>query len=218
MILNCGAGEDSWESLGQQWCHTRQSKRKSILSSHWKDWCWSWNANSLVTWWEKLTHWKRPWCWERLKAGGKGDDKGCDGWMASPTRWTWVWASSRSWWWTGKLGSAAVHGVAKSWTRLSNWIELNWSHIMEDDSVIKRNRILISATSLNSSGGSDDKASAYNVGDPGSIPGMGRSSGKRNGNPLQYSCLENPMDRGALEATVGVTKSWTWLRNFTSLG
>ena len=80
---------------------------------------------------------------------------------------------------------------------------------MEDDSVIKRNRILISATSLNSSGGSDDKASAYNVGDPGSIPGMGRSSGKRNGNPLQYSCLENPMDRGALEATVGVTKSWT---------
>ena len=81
---------------------------------------------------------------------------------------------------------------------------------MEDDSVIKRNRILISATSLNYSGGSDDKASAYNVGDPGSIPGMGRSSGERNGNPLQYSCLENPMDRGAWEATVhGVTKSRT---------
>ena len=47
--------------------------------------------------------WKRPWCWERLKAGGKGDNRGWDGWMASPTQWTWVWASSGSWWWTGSL-------------------------------------------------------------------------------------------------------------------
>ena len=62
------------------------------------------NSNTLATWWEELTHWKRPWCWERLKAGGEGDDRGWDGWMASSTRWTWVWASSRSWWWTGKPG------------------------------------------------------------------------------------------------------------------
>ena len=48
--------------------------------------------------WEELTHWKRPWCWERLKVGGEGDDKGWDSWMASPTQWTWVWVSSRSWW------------------------------------------------------------------------------------------------------------------------
>ena len=54
-------------------------------------------------WCEELTHWKRPWCWERLKAGGEGDDRGWDGWMASPARWTWVWASSGRWWWTGKL-------------------------------------------------------------------------------------------------------------------
>ena len=47
---------------------------------------------------------KRPWCWERLKAEGKGDDRGWDGWMASPTLWIWVWASSGSWWWTGKFG------------------------------------------------------------------------------------------------------------------
>ena len=46
--------------------------------------------------------WKRPWCWERLRAGGEGDNRGWDGWMASPTLWTWVWASSWSWWWTGK--------------------------------------------------------------------------------------------------------------------
>ena len=49
-------------------------------------------------------HWKRPWCWERLKAGGEGDNRGWDGWMASPTRWTWVWANSGSWWWTGRSG------------------------------------------------------------------------------------------------------------------
>ena len=54
---------------------------------------------------------------------------GWDGWMASPTRWTWVWASSRSWWWTGKAWSASVHGVAKSQTWLSDWTELNWSKI-----------------------------------------------------------------------------------------
>ena len=51
---------------------------------------------------EELTHLKRPWSWERLKAGGEGEDRGWDGWMASLTQWTWVWASSRSWWWTGR--------------------------------------------------------------------------------------------------------------------
>ena len=60
-------------------------------------WCWSWNANTLATWCEELTRWKRPWCWERLKVGGEGDDRGWDGWMAPLTWWTWVWVSSRSW-------------------------------------------------------------------------------------------------------------------------
>ena len=69
--------------------------------SHWKDWCWSWNSNTLATWWGELTHWKRPWCWERLRAG-EGDDRGWNAWMASPTWWTWVWVSSWSWWWSGK--------------------------------------------------------------------------------------------------------------------
>ena len=50
----------------------------------------SWNSNTLATWCEELTHWKRPWCLERLKVGGEGDDRGWDGWMASPTQWTWV--------------------------------------------------------------------------------------------------------------------------------
>ena len=65
-------------------------------------------------------------------------------------------------------------------------------------------------------GGSDGKESAYSVGDPGSIPGSGRSPGEGNGNPLQYSCLENPMNRGTWQATVHrVAKSQTWLNNFT---
>ena len=65
-------------------------------------------------------HWKRSWCWERLKAGGEGDDRGWGGWMASPTRWTWVWASSRNWWWTGKPSMLhAVHGqITKCWPLL----------------------------------------------------------------------------------------------------
>ena len=99
MLLNRGAGEESWESLGLQGDPTSPSSMRSVLGVHWKDWCWSWNSNTLATSWEELTHWKRPWCWEGLGAGGEGDDRGWDGWMASPTRWAWVWVNSRSWWW-----------------------------------------------------------------------------------------------------------------------
>ena len=60
------------------------------------DGCWSWSSNTLATWWEELTHWKRPWCWESLRPGGEGDDRGWDGWMASLTQWTWVWVDSGS--------------------------------------------------------------------------------------------------------------------------
>ena len=81
---------------------SNQSTLKKILNIHWKDWCW--NSNTLATWCKELTHCKRPWCWERWRAGGEGDDRGWDGWMASLTRWPWVWASSGSWWWTGKPG------------------------------------------------------------------------------------------------------------------
>ena len=116
MLLNCGIGEDSWESLGLQEDSTSQSKRKSILNIHWKDWCWSWNSNTVATWCKELTHWKRLWCWERLMVGGEGNDRGRDGWMASLTQWTWVWASYRRWWWTENPGHEA-----KSWTQLSNW-------------------------------------------------------------------------------------------------
>ena len=82
--------------------------------------CWSWSSDTLATWCEELTHLKRPWCWERVRAGGKGDDRGWDGWMASLTQWTWVWVDSGSWWWTGK---PTVPGVTKSQTWLNDWTE-----------------------------------------------------------------------------------------------
>ena len=70
---------------------SNQSFLKEISPGvHWKDWCWSLNSNTLATWCKEWTHWKRPWCWERLRAGGEGDGRGWDGWMASPTQWTWA--------------------------------------------------------------------------------------------------------------------------------
>ena len=74
------------------------------------------------------THLKRPWCWERRKAEGEGDDRRWDGWMASVTQWTWVWVNSWSWWWTGRPGRLQSMGL-QSWTWLSDWTELNWKTI-----------------------------------------------------------------------------------------
>ena len=98
------------------------------LGVHWKDWCWSWHSNTLATSCEELTHWKRPWCWEVLRAGEEGDDRGWDGWMASPTRWTWVWMNSGSWWWTGRPGVLWFMGLQRirhNWATELNWTELN---------------------------------------------------------------------------------------------
>ena len=80
---------------------SNQSILKEIspgISFLWKEWCWSWNSRILATSCEELTHWKRLWCWEGLGAGGEGEDRGWDGWMASLPRWTWVSVNSGSWW------------------------------------------------------------------------------------------------------------------------
>ena len=129
MVLNCGVGEYAWESLGVQGGTTSWSSRRSVLGVHWKDWCCSWNSNTLATWCKELTHWKRPWCWEGLRAGGEGDDRGWDGWMASPTQWTWVWVDSGSWWWTGRPGMLRFMGsqrVGHDWVTKLNWMHLHF--------------------------------------------------------------------------------------------
>ena len=72
VLLNCGIGEESWESLGLQGDPTSPFWRRSDLGVLWKEWCWSWNSSTLATSCEELTHWKRLWCWEGLGAGGKG--------------------------------------------------------------------------------------------------------------------------------------------------
>ena len=88
---------------------TARRSSQSILKEispgvHWNDWYWSWNSKSLATWCKELTHLKRPSCWERVRAGGEGDDRGWHSWMASPTQWTWVWVNSGSWQGTGRPG------------------------------------------------------------------------------------------------------------------
>ena len=76
---------------------------------------------------KELTHWKRLWCWEGLGAGGEGDDRGWDGCMVSPTRWTWIWANSGSWWWTGRPGVLQFMGLQRVG---HDWVtELNWTYI-----------------------------------------------------------------------------------------
>ena len=107
---------------------------KSVLNVHWKDWCRSWNSNTLATWFEQLTHWKGPWCWARLKAGGEGDDSG---WMASLMQWTSEFEQTSG---VGDgQGGLACCGPwsCKESAQLSNWAELNWI-LPNDKNVAKR--------------------------------------------------------------------------------
>ena len=108
---------------------SNQSILKEIsLNVYWKDWWRSWSSSTLVNWCKELTHWKRAWCWERLRAGREGDDRGWDGWMTSLTRWRWVWVNTGSWWWTGKPG--VLQSIeSQSQTRLSDWAKLNWMEV-----------------------------------------------------------------------------------------
>ena len=130
MLSNCGVGEDSWESLER----SNQSILKEISPGcSLEGLMLKLKLQYSASWCEKLTHLKRPWCWERLKVGGEGDDRGWAGWMASLTQWTWVWTSSRSWWWTEKSGmlqSMGSQGVRHDWVTELNWntqVKERWS-------------------------------------------------------------------------------------------
>ena len=123
MLLNCHVEEDSWKV---PWTARRSNQsilKKSVLNIHWKDRCGSQSSNTLATWCEGRTPWKRPWCWERLKAGREGD---VEYEMASPSRWTWVWASSGSWWRIGKPGMLQSMGsqrVGHDWATELKWLK-----------------------------------------------------------------------------------------------
>ena len=100
--------------------------RGIVLNIHLKDWCWSWSSNTLVTWCKELIHSKTPWCWERLRERGEGDDRGWDCWKASLTQRTWVWANSGRQWRTGKPGvlqSMGSQRVGHNWATQLNWTE-----------------------------------------------------------------------------------------------
>ena len=94
-----------WRLLKVPW--TVRRSNQSILREinpeySLKDWWWSWNSSILVTWCKQLTHWKSPWCWERLRTEGEGGLRGWESWMTSPMQWTWTWANSGRCWGTGK--------------------------------------------------------------------------------------------------------------------
>ena len=126
-FLKCGFGEDSWESLGLQGDLTSPFWRRWALGFLWRECCWSWNFSTLATSCEELTHWKSVWCWEGLGAGGEGDDRGWDGWMASLTRWTQVWVNTGSWRWTGRSGVLWFMGSQRVGHDTAT--ELNWSEL-----------------------------------------------------------------------------------------
>ena len=188
---------------------------------------------------------KEPWCWERLKARGEGDDRGWDGWMASPTQWTWAWASSGKWWWTGRPGVLQSMRSQRV-RRLSGWTDddedngdkkwwswdLNPGLQTEDpgrlesmqpqrvghDLVTKQQLYNLGASQVAASG-KESACPRRRHRDMDLILGSGRSPGGGHGYSLQYSHLRIPMDRGAWWAIVHrVTKSriqLKWFRTHT---
>ena len=106
-------GDQPWDSFGRNDAKAGKTLKRG-------------NSSTLATSCEELIHWKRPWCWEGLRARGEGDDRGWHGWMASLTRWTWVWVNSESWWWTGRPGVlrfTGSQGVGHDWVTELNWTE-----------------------------------------------------------------------------------------------
>ena len=167
MLLNCGVGEDSWESLGLQGDPTSPFWKRSVLGVHWKDWCWGWISDTLATSWKELTHWKRPWCsrdWGQEEKGTTEDEMA--GWHH--------WIDEHEFEWIPGVGYGQGCLVCcDSWDRKEsdmterlNWTEEyfmgfpRWWETLRDVVLIL-------------------------------------GSGEEHGNPPQYSCLENPMDRGA---------------------
>ena len=159
-------GDQSWVFF---WRNDAKAEKPVLWSPHTKSWLIGKDCDAGKDWGRR-----------------KGDNRGWDCWMTSPTQWTWIWVNSRSLWWTGRPGVLRFMGL-QSWTWLSHWTELSWK----------------------------GKESAFNAGDLVSIPESGRSPKERNVSPLQYYCLDNPMDRGAWWTMVHVSQRvrYNWVTN-----
>ena len=138
ILFNCGVGEDSWESLGLQRDSTNPSWRRSVLGVHWKDWCWSWNSNTLATSCEELTHWKRLWCWEGLGAGGEGaTEDEMAGWHHQLDGHKFEWTPGAG---DGQGGLECCDSWGcRELDRMSDWTDLNWFlFLVEPHSLFQR--------------------------------------------------------------------------------
>ena len=134
MLLNCGVGEDSWESLGLQGDPTSPFKGDQPWDFFGRN---DAKAETPVLWPPHAKSWLigKDCCWEGLGAGGERDDRGWDGWMASLTRWTWVWVNSGSWCWTGRPGVLRFMGLQRvehDWaTELTDWSNFHFHFCLE---------------------------------------------------------------------------------------
>ena len=147
MLLNCGVGEDSrvpWTARrsvhpkgNQSWIFTGRADAKAETPILWPP-----DVKELI-------HWKRPWYWEGLGVGGKGDDRGWDDWMVSSTQWTWIWVNSRSWWWTERPGVCSPWGRKESdTTERLNWTDSGWWEGAWGEHVLSFHSVLVTILTL----------------------------------------------------------------------
>ena len=119
MFLNCDLQETLENLLDSKGIKAVSPNGNQVLNIHCRDWFWGWSSSTMATWCEEPTPWKRPWCWERLRA--EGGDRRWDDWMASLTQWIWVWANSGRWWRKKKPGVPQSIGSQRDTTeRLNN--------------------------------------------------------------------------------------------------
>ena len=127
MLLNCGVGEDSWESLGLQGYLNLFFLKEISSGCSLEDWCWSWNSNTLATWCEELTHWERPWCGERLRAGEGLTEDEMVGWHHQFNRHGFGWTPGVG---DGLGGLACCSSWVHKESDMTEW--LNWTELIPE--------------------------------------------------------------------------------------